>query len=298
MIEAYAFLAMFLVQILAMSALLPVWFIRFVRRQATRYPVERFAQMYPGVDLDAGRERFLIQYRAVNIGIVVIGFSLLVWFFSYLQRPDWSDGPVEGLVAAYFGVQALPICVLAVLGFRFKRQVLKHSEPEARRKATLQRRGLFDFVSPFLVFLAVLSYFLFVAFTLYIGQQPFPGFAGALINIGIVTLVYALEAACVYMILYGKKINPIETHADSVRMMGLSVKACVYACIACVAFLSLNFTLVLLDLQRWEPFALSAFLVLCALLSLMGMTAPPRHPGADDLGSNGRLTPRTPDLPA
>ena len=52
----------------------------------------------------------------------------------------------------------------------------KRSLPEGKRKAILQRRGLFDFVSPFIVFLAVLSYFLFAAFVIYIRQHPFPGF--------------------------------------------------------------------------------------------------------------------------
>ena len=31
----------------------------------------------------------------------------------------------------------------------------KHSLPDSKRKAILERRGLFDFVSPFVVFLAV-----------------------------------------------------------------------------------------------------------------------------------------------
>jgi hypothetical protein len=72
--------------------------------------------------------------------------------------------------------------------------------------------------------------------------------------------------------------------------MSLTVRSSVYSCIACVAFLSLNFTLALLDWQRWEPFAMSAFFVMTALLSLMGMTAPPRKPQSDGLGSEQRLT--------
>jgi hypothetical protein len=37
---------------------------------------------------------------------------------------------------------------------------------EGKRQAILQRRGLFDFVSPFIVFLAALGYFLFIAFVI------------------------------------------------------------------------------------------------------------------------------------
>ena len=81
--------------------------------------------------------------------------------------------------------------------------------------------------------------------------------------------------------------------AARVRTIGLVVKSCVYSCIACVAFMWINFMLGLLDLYRWEPFALSVFFVIIALLSLMGMTAPPQPPEAEGLGSDGRFTPGT-----
>jgi MFS family permease len=283
-IEAYAFLVMFTIQILATSVLYPTWFIRHCRRQATSIPAERLAQVYPGVDVSLAQARFLALYRALNTVIAVLGLLLLGWLFSYLRRPDWDDGPVEALVAAYFMVQvALPLALIVWLGARFNR-AHRRTAPQRKRKAVLERRGLFDFVSPVAVLLAVLSYFLFVAYVIYIRQHPFPGFAG-LISIGAITLVYALQALVVYLVLYGKKSNPFETHAGRLRRIGLGVKCCVYSCIAAVVFLALNFTLVLLDLQRWEPFALSVFLVITALLSLMGMIAPPRQPEADGLSS-------------
>ena len=280
MIEAYAFLAVFTIQILAMSFLYPAWFIRYWRAQVKSIPAERLAELYPDVDLNFVQARFLTRYRALNTGIAVLGLLLLGGFFSYMRRPDWSDGPVEAVVSAYFMVQALvPLGLVGWLGFKFNKEH-RHSLLEGKRKAVLERRGLFEFVSPFVVALAVLSYFLFAAFMIYIQQHPFPGFAGP-ITLGAITLVYALNAFCVYTMLYGKKANPFETHAGRLHTIGLVVKSCVYSCIACVAFLSLNFTLVLLDLQRWEPFALSAFFVIAALLCLMGMIARPREPEAD-----------------
>jgi hypothetical protein len=277
MIEAYAFLAAFTVQILTMSVLIPALFIRYIRVEAARLPAQRLAQLYPGVDLASLQKRFLTRYRMLTAGIAVLGLLLLGWLFSYMQRADWDDGPVEGLVSAYFMVQAmLPLGLIVWVGVRFN---LKHrrSLPEAKRTATLQRRGLFDFVSPFVVFVAALSYLLFAAFVIYLRQHPFPGFAG-LITLGAVTLVYALNAFVVYRMLYGKKTNPFETHEGRLRTIGLVVKSSVYSCIVVIVFLSLNFSLVMLDLQRWEPFALSIFFIITALLSSMGFAAPPRQP--------------------
>jgi hypothetical protein len=294
MLEANAFLAAFTLQAVAMSVLHPAWFIRRVRVQTTRYPPERFAQFYPNVDLGLARERFLTRYRALNTGIAVLGLLLLGWLFSYMRRPSWDPDRVVVLLAVYFAVQLTPICVVAWRGARFKRKVIKHSLPEGKRKATLQPRRLFDFVSAFTVLLAVVAYFLFAGFVIYVQERPFKGFA----LVGILTLVYALEAFVVYTMLYGKKINALETNADSVRAIGVGVKACVYGCILCVVFFALAFTLDLLNLHRWMPFALSAALVICTLLCFMGFTAPPRQPGADGSDSEGRLTPGTRDLAA
>jgi len=175
MIEVYAFLAIFTTQILAGSVLYPAWFIRYLRLQAASISAERLALLYPGIDLSLAQERFLTQYRALNTVIAVLGLLLLGWLFSYMWRPDWHDGPVEVLVCMYFLVQMLlPLCLVVWLGVRFN-QAHKRSLRERKRKAILQRRGLFAFVSPFIVFLAVLSYFLFAAFVIYIRQQPLWG---------------------------------------------------------------------------------------------------------------------------
>ena len=222
MIAAYAFLAMFTVQILATSILYPTWFIRYWRGQAAIIPPERLAQLYPDVDLRFAQESFWTRYRRLNTAIAVLGLLLWGWLFSYLQRPDWDDGPVELLVSAYFMMQMLlPLGLFIWFGVRFNKAHKRSSLVEAKRKAVLQRRGLFDFVSPFAVILAALSYLLFAAFVIYIQRQPFPGFAG-LINIVGVTMVYALNAFVVYAMLYGKKPNPFETHEGRVRTIGLA----------------------------------------------------------------------------
>jgi MFS family permease len=281
----YAFLAVFTLQIVAMSVVHPVWLIRIVRvKMESYYADERFMQLYPG-DQRPGVERFVTLYRAANACVVVLGLFVLGWLFHYLQRPDWDDGPVETVVAVYFMVQVLPLCIVAVAGVWFGRKAHKLLSPDPKRTASLRRRGLFDFVSPFVVFLVIAAYFLFAAFMLYIEQHPFAGFAGAPINIGVITLVYALNAALIYARLYGRKSSPLERQADRLRTTGVTVKVGVYSCIGIVVYVSLNMSLGLLDLQRWEPLAQSVFLVSCAMLCSLGLAAPPRPPEADGLGS-------------
>jgi len=276
-IEAYAFLAAFPVQILAMSVLYPVWFIKRVREQALGFPPELFAQLFPDVDLHRSVERFTRRYRALNAAIAVLGLLVLGWLFNYMQRADWGVGVVKALVSVYFIVQMVPLLLVALLGIRY-RKVLAHSMADGKRKAVLQRRGLFDFVSPFVVGLAALMYVLFAAFVIYIEQHPFSGFAGLKSMLGI-TFVYALAGCVAYKYLYGKK-NPLQTHENRVHTIGVTVRVGVYTCIVSVVFVSLVFALRLLELQRWEPFALSVFFVITTLLCSIGLIAPPRTPNS------------------
>ena len=280
MIEAYAFLAMFTVQILLMSVLHPARLINYCRAKLAEIPAERYPQMDAGVFRNLSTTRFLNLYRALNTGIAVLGVMLLGFMFSEVRLLDWDK-----MTAFYFVLQASPLLLLAVIGLRYI-MVYRSSMLQGKRKAFLQRRGLFDFVSPFAVFVAVAIYFLFVAYMLYIAKNPNVGFDDSLIGIGTVTLVYALSAFEVYRMLYGRKLNPLETHAGHVHMIGLAVKSAAYGCIVCVVFLALIFTLEAWDLQSWKPFAVSACLVTSGLICLTAFAVPPRKPEADGLGSS------------
>ncbi len=283
MIEAYAFLAAFAAQILVISVLIPAWFIRNFRAKAALLPADRLAQVYPGVDVRRVQERFLAQYRALATGIAVLALLLLAWLFVNVSGAEWNEGKAEALAIAYFLVAFMvPLFHFGRFVARFNKE---HRPAEVKRTAILQRRGLFDFVSPYVVSLAVLAYFLFAAICFYVQRDPFPGFAGPLINIGGITLVYAMNAIALYVTLYGKK-NPLETHASRLHTIGLSVKGIVYSCIVIVVFSSLNFSLRLLDLKSWEPFALSIFFAICALLASAGFTSPLRKTDEDGFASN------------
>ncbi len=284
MIAAYSFLAAFPLQILAMSVLMPAWWVRYVRTLAQRIPPERLEQLYPGIDHLQVLERYLNRYRWLNYCVAVLGIFLGIGLYLYLQRPDWSDGPVEAWVGAYFMVQALPFAYMIFLAARHS-DVAKHLS-ESRRTAILKRRGLFDFVSPFTVALAVLGYVGFAAYVLYIWRDPFPGFSGYA-TIACVTLVYVLNGLNVYWQLYRRRATSFEPHTSRMRSIALGVKACMYSCIAVVAYLSLNFTLVRLDLQRWEPFALSIMFVITALICAFSFA--PARADQDQIPSHGHL---------
>jgi hypothetical protein len=214
----------------------------------------------------------------LTLGLLVLGLLLLGWLISDLWQADWKGAKAQAFAIGYFMVAfMLPL----VLYGRFASQVGKEQKSmKAKRTASLQRRGLFDFVSPFAVFLSVLAYLFFAAFTIYIDQHPFPGYAGALVNLGGITLVYAAHVMAIYVTLYSGK-SPLEARSTRLHTIGLTVKCIVYSSFLMVAFTSLHFSLGLLDLKSWGPFALSIFFAICAPLTAVGFAAPPRKPEAE-----------------
>jgi hypothetical protein len=287
MIEVYLFLAVFPVQILGMSVLYPIRFTRLIRTGLKNIPADRLAELYPGVDVGQAHDRFLARYRAVNTVVAVLGLLLLGWFISCMQRSKWDERAVGGMVTAYFFLQCFPITLIAWFTIRFNK-VHRRLLREPKRRAILQRRGLFDFVSPLTAFLVVLAYFQFVAFMFYVARHPFPGFGGPFLNIGIVSLGYIILGAVVMYLLYGKKMDPLQTHADRMRMIRFVVNFFAWICILTSIFVSLTVARQLLHLEKWGPFAGTVFFSILTLLNLRigRLTAPPRQPEEDGLGSS------------
>jgi len=285
MIEVYLFLAMFPLQILGMSVLYPVRLTRLIRTALKNVPAERLAELYPGVDVGQAHERFLARYRVANTVVAVLGLLLLGWLISYMQRSGWDEGAVGGMATAYFLLQFSPIILIAWFTIRFNK-VHRRLLPEAKRKAILQRRGLFDFVSPITIFLVILSYFQFVAFVFYVARHPFPGFGGPFLNIGILSLTYILLGGFVMYLLYGRKRDPLQTHADRMRMIRGVANFYAWMLILSPISVSLSIAQKLLDLEKWGPFAGTVFFLIVTLLNLRTMTPRPRQPEAHGLGSS------------
>jgi magnesium-transporting ATPase (P-type) len=210
----------------------------------------------------------------------VLGLVLLGWLFSLMRSTGWEVDPVMHLLAWYGVVQMMPFVLVSLIGAWVKRKALMRAPPERKRTASLQRRGLFDVVSPFTVFLAVLAYLLFAAFMITIQQHPIAGFAGYFF-LRTITMVCALNAFVVYWLLYGRKRWTLETRAYRAQAVEVQVKIVFYVSIAAIVFISLLTTLRLLNLRGWMPFAMSVYFVIIMLFTSMMLFALRRQAEAD-----------------
>lgn len=273
MIEAYAFLAAFAVQVLVVSAVNTTRLVKYVRNWSANYGSERFAQVYPGVDLERWVGRFVTGYRAANAVIVLVGLVLLGWLFKVVQQPGWPAATTN-LPTFYLMLQCSPLILLALYSLRYRK--LFQEAQGTRRTASLQRRGLSDFVSPLTQAVAALSFVLFFPFAIWVDLYVY-GNASLSIYcytaMASVVFVYALNAFIIYKMLYGRK-NPFLTHEGRLHTIRMSVKSCVYSCIAVVWFIVASSFVTKLELESWRPFAVTVFVVLVMLMSLKDLTVP------------------------
>jgi MFS family permease len=268
MLEAYAFLAAFTVQILVGAVLNAVYFKGLKRAKAKA--------QFPGRD-GQSLDRFVSLYGVASTIIPVLGLVLLGWLFSHMRSPDWDIGEVIFPLVGYIVVQSLLTVVVARIGAWIRKKALLHSPPETKRTASLQRRGLFDIVSPYIVLCAVVGYVLFAAFVVHIHQR----FGYTLLLD--VTFVYALNAFLVYRLLYRQKRSPLVTRAVRMQAVEMQVKFNIYVSIAVVAFMTITATLVLLQLVRWAPFATSLYMVVIYLSLIALLLSLRRRAEADRL---------------
>lgn len=263
MFEMYGLIAAFSVQILLFSVLGPLRLVGGMREQIQRFIAERA----PAVDAAAVAQvdrRLRLMVR-LGLGSALIGLVVLAGMIRYMQRPDWTDGPLEVVIPLYFFLQIVPLVLGTVTAGQFH-DVLKRALPAGKRKALLEPRGLFDFVSRTAVALAIVVYFLQLLLLVYIERHPFPGFAGLPVNAGILTLMYVVLGFAIHFTIRRMGSSPLQGREERMRSAGLAVKVCVYGAILGVANISTNMALILLDEQRWEPAFGCIGLILAGLL--------------------------------
>ena len=280
MIEAYAILTVFMVQILFVSVLHTGWVIRYFQgKLENHYADERYARIFP--DWDRARmDRFLAGFRTVNIGIALLGVVPLFWLFDMMRSPDWDVWAVRRLITLYFMVQMAPFMVLAANRLWVALQARRRAPPEVKRTASLQRRQLFDFVSPATVFIAVLAYVLCAGLSLYFLQNPVPEISHPVRPLAMATEVYAIYAAVIYWMMYGKRVYRLDTHAERMREAALGIKAMFYVGIIIIAHVWFNLGLEVLHVERWIPISTSVNLMVMILVVSRCLTVPPRAPEA------------------
>ena len=258
--DHFYFYLIFASQILLISFYFPRKMFNRIGYVLTTYPPAEFPKLYPQPIEYYERARH--NYRNMNFYILLAGLVLLVGLLFYPRSGKW-DGAI---VNAYFILQFAPMLLLEIWTRKYY-QRMRESDQSTTRKAELNPRRLFDFISPAIVGLAIIFYFAFIALILYIRQFDFPWFGGYWNIVG-VTAGNLIFAGIIAWNLKGKKRDPYQAYEDRLKQMELVVKQMVFMSIAMTAHIAMVIVIASLDLRYLQPAVVSLYLQLMAVIGL------------------------------
>ncbi|MDE2701028.1 MAG: hypothetical protein OXI23_19325 [Gemmatimonadota bacterium] len=255
------FYAVFLSQILLISFYFPRKMLKRISYVFATYPPPQYPRLYP--EPIEYYEKAQRNYRNLNVAVLLVGLSLLAVFIGDSRSGEWDMG---NFVFPYFMIQFFPMMLLEIRSFKYYR-LMRKADSRTTRKAELQPRRLFDFISPTMIGLALFVYFAFIALILYIRQFDFPWFGGYWNIVG-VTAGNVFFAAIVAWNMYGKKRDPYQAYEDRKRQIELVVQQMVFMSIAATTFMAIEVVLASLDLRDLQPTVMSLYFQLIAVICL------------------------------
>lgn len=258
--EYMIFYAVFVSQILIISYYYPGKIYRQMKYVFETYPPSAYPKLYPKpIEL---YERGQRNYRNINLFILIAGFVILALLVAIPHDVDVHNAIAMG----YFFAQMFPV-VLLDLGSLKDFKLMRNDNTRTTRKAALQPRRFFDFISPALFGIAAITYIGFVLLVVYIEQFGFPWFGGYL-NIVIVTAMNVFFLGIMLWHMYGKKLNPYQAYEDRVRQIRTIGKVLTFTSIAATLFGALSISLSAFDIRHLLPIFLSMYFQLLAVIGL------------------------------
>ena len=260
--EHMLFYFVFLGQILLISFYYPRKILSRMRYVFDTYPPSTYPKLYPKpIEYYEKARR---NYRTINLFILLAGLLILAVLLGYSRSGEWD----HVIAQWYFLVQFFPVMLLDLSSLKeFK--LMRNANSLTTRKAELHPRRLFDFISPTIIGMAIITYIAFILLVLYIRQFEFPWFGGYW-NIVIVTAFNLFFAGIIFWYMYGKKLNPHQAYEDRIRHIEIIVKMLVFLSVAATMFIALSVVLAALDLRHLQSIAQCLYFQLLAVISLQG----------------------------
>lgn len=263
------FYGIFLSQIFLASVYFPMKIRKRILYIIQNYPPKDYPKLYPKPSdfyAEKAGKNGLKAYKYINLAIAGIGLGILGWGLISGYTPNPLGGS-EIFVMFYFMLQASPLFYLELKGYKqYKR--MRQANLGGARKAELNPRKLSDFISPFLVALAVILYAGWMVFYLYSIGFDAPWEADVYGTLAGITGMNLLFAGVIAKHMSGKKLNPHQAHADRLKQIETVVKTSVFASIAASVFLTIFNLADTFGFELYDPVFMSIYCQIALLLGL------------------------------
>jgi len=243
--DNYLLYMVFIGQIIVLSFYFPRKILGVINTSMQQHPRDAYPKLYLLEEkVIKGK---LNLFNIYNSLVMMIGLTILA--VSIINNSDdligWDD---QSVLLCFLMLQHLPLLYLGTQGVDYLK-LMREQNTSEQRIADLKPRKLFDFVSMPFICTAVFSYGLCVATILYFVQYPFDGFAG-LVNILGVTALYAGLGFAIYIKLYGKKHNPLQTGQDRSFETTIVIKILILTAICSSLYLAISLILASMNLRE------------------------------------------------
>lgn len=250
-------------QVWLLSYFYPKQVIKRINYVLTHCPEHDFPKLYPVPPERINTIKFV--YQALNYLLILIGVGLVI-YFSYIV-PDYKKhiNILDDLPLLFGIVQFMPLFILELLGYKHLK-LMRQQNTQKNRKAELQPRLLFNFVSPLYLMLAVLTYISFVIYELVLCN--FVLNFDAAIKIGTVTLTNIMFIAISMVNLYGKKRDPYQGNEERNKQTKFVLESFVFISIFMTIYLMLHSWVNIYELNNLEVLINSLYFQVLALFSI------------------------------
>ena len=224
------------------------------------YPPNDFPKLYPE-SIDKYKKSAK-RYQVMNHLIIVLGFSLILWFYVTPRTGKWD----QAIVFWYFMIQFIPNLGIELWSMKYHK-AMRLLNQDAQKEAVLQPRRLTDFISREFLAIVFVIYVIFVGYVAYLNQFDYQWFGGYL-NVLIISCTYLFFGFIIYRAMYGKVKNPHQSYEDRKRDLQLLVRQILSLAIAVMLYAMLQISLKVFGLESFKAISISLYFHVIGFLSM------------------------------
>ena len=261
MLEQMIFNFVFLSQALLMSWYFPSKVSQRMSHVMECCPPSTHPRLYPKpLDYYEAKQR---TFRIMNALILIAGLAALVALVSVPHETDLGNT----VAFVYYLLQIVPLVWLD-LSLRSELRLMRSLDTRSIRTAELNPRRLFDVMSPALFWSVIVVYVLFWVFTTYMRQFEYPWFGGYMNNF-IITGMNLWLALTLAWFMYGKKLNPHQSHEDRLRVARVMAKVAAFISIALTTYAAISILINAADARGLSPIVKSIYFQVIGVATYM-----------------------------
>ena len=224
------------------------------------YPPNDFPKLYPE-SIDKYKKS-VKRYQVMNHLIMVLGFSLILWFYVTPRTGKWD----QAIVFWYFMIQFIPNLGIELWSMKYHK-AMRLLNQDAQKEDVLQPRRLTDFISREFLAIVFVIYVIIVGYVAYLNQFNYPWFGGYL-NVLIISGTYLFFGFIIYRAMYGKVKNPHQSYEDRKIDIQTLIRQLFSIAIAVTIYAMIQISLRAFGIEAYKAITISLYFHVIGYLSM------------------------------